>query len=212
METLKAEYQQAEDMLYSIRKHILAAAVIFILAALAGYFICSAVYRDSPEKIVEHLEILNGMINDKGVIDEQFNINPVLLFFNNFIAVFIAVGLGLIPFVFLPAITLSMNAVILGVMTAIMCAAGSGGLFEVVIMVLPHGIVELPALVISAALGFKLCCENSRMFLNRLDVLDLFVVIGEIIRVIVLVLLPLLLAAAIIETYITPALIAAFIN
>ena len=71
--------------------------------------------------------------------------------------------------------------------------------------ILPHGILELPALLVSFALGlylcwtlsYKICLQRERSFRLALK---------EVGRAYLLIVVPLLLAAAGTETYVTPVL------
>ena len=71
--------------------------------------------------------------------------------------------------------------------------------------ILPHGILELPALLVSFTLGlylcwtlsYKICLQRERSFRLALK---------EVGRAYLLIVVPLLLAAAVTETYVTPVL------
>jgi stage II sporulation protein M len=84
-------------------------------------------------------------------------------------------------------------------------AAGRSGLPVTLAALLPHGIIEIPAMAISAAIGLYLgYCILLRLFGRRLDVA------GEIVesaRVFVAWILPMLLVAAFVESYVTTALV-----
>jgi stage II sporulation protein M len=84
-------------------------------------------------------------------------------------------------------------------------AAGRSGLPVTLAALLPHGIIEIPAMAISAAIGLYLgYCFLLRLFGRRLDVA------GEIVesaRVFVAWILPMLLVAAFVESYVTTALV-----
>lgn len=70
---------------------------------------------------------------------------------------------GLIPFVPLSALALGTNALLLGAFAALYQHHGIG-LGVYFIGILPHGIFELPALILSCALGLLICrtgTENS---------------------------------------------------
>ncbi len=78
--------------------------------------------------------------------------------------------------------------------------------------ILPHGLLELPALIISFAVGLFVCGQVTRRLFRKdesaLHVWDCLVLIS---RVLLLVLIPLLAAAALIEAYITSVIASLFI-
>ena len=75
------------------------------------------------------------------------------IFENNALKTFLVMVLGL-AFGIVPAIFTLANGLILGIVTG--ATASKYGLFYVAVGTLPHGIVELPMVLISAAIGMKL--------------------------------------------------------
>ena len=72
--------------------------------------------------------------------------------------------------------------------------------------ILPHGVVELPTLVLFCAAGLYLCsCTTARVRGNK-DI-RLIPVLAQISTLFLWVILPLLAVAALIETYVTPQLL-----
>ena len=127
------------------------------------------------------------------------------LFFNNVIASLLSMLYGLIPFLPLSALALGMNALMLGAFAAIYQQQGIG-LGVYVLGVLPHGIFELSALILSCALGLLICRTGTERILKKSDT-PFFRRVLDCIRVFLTFSVPLLLVAALIETYVTPALL-----
>ena len=75
---------------------------------------------------------------------------------------------------------------------------------------LPHGIFELPALILAAALGLFLCRQMTRRCRHDETALPLPVCLTQIARVFLLLIAPLLAVAAVMEAYVTPLLIGLF--
>lgn len=73
---------------------------------------------------------------------------------------------GLIPFLPLSALALGTNALMLGAFAAIYQQQGIG-LGVYVLGVLPHGIFELSALILSCALGLLICRTGTERILKR---------------------------------------------
>ena len=104
---------------------------------------------------------------------------------------------------------LGFNALLLGLFAAyflnngISMLAYLGG-------ILPHGIFELPALVISLACGIYLCSRiNQYVRKNTRGMMA--PTLKNIVRVLTLTVLPLLAVAAAVEAYVTPAVMQFFL-
>ncbi|MCQ2550685.1 MAG: stage II sporulation protein M [Clostridia bacterium] len=129
------------------------------------------------------------------------------IFLNNLKASTMAVTIGIVPFIFIPGFNIASNGAVTG--AAIMKASTSLGVGPghlLIFGILPHGIFEIPALVIAASLGIILCREVTRGLLRkphkRLNEL-----LEEEARCFILMVVPLLILAAVVETYITPMLL-----
>lgn len=212
MEILKREYGEAWELLKQLKRYIMFSAGLFILAAVAAYFVAAAIYSDNAPLIKEHLEIFNNIIESSGISDEQGKIDVVALFFNNFRAAMMATGAGIMPFVFAPIFNCATNGAVIGIMLAILHSTDAGGIAELAVSILPHGIFEITALVLSIAFGLKLCSIVNGAVMYKRSYNDIFQYIAEMARATVLVMLPLLIAAAVIETYVTPICINHFIK
>lgn len=127
------------------------------------------------------------------------------LFFNNITASLLSMLYGLIPFLPLSALALGTNALMLGAFAAIYQQQGIG-LGVYVLGVLPHGIFELSALILSCALGLLICRTGTERIFKKSDT-PFFRRVLDCIRVFLTFSVPLLLVAALIETYVTPALL-----
>ena len=212
METMKKEYKNTFLFLKGIRKYIIITVILFIVFAIAGYFVSIQVYNDNTETIKEHIKMFQDMVEEKGVLNDDGNISVWHLFLNNFWATMMSVAFGAIPFLFLPTISLIVNSVILGGVSAMMKVMQLGGAFEMFISVAPHGIFEIPALLLGIALGLKFCREISALVLSKRSLTDFVSFFSEQVRAIILIIVPLLAVAAIIESYITPVLMEMFLK
>jgi len=77
--------------------------------------------------------------------------------------------------------------------------------------ILPHGIFEIPALVFSIACGVYLCRNMCRMVTNHPGKAPLLAVLEDLLRVMVMIVAPLTVAAAFVECYVTPVIMALFL-
>ena len=136
-----------KEYIFSLRRVVLAAFLVFIFAVLLGYF--SA--QSSPEEagiVLEQLrEMLEPMIETSSL--GQF----LIIFLNNSIIAFLAVILGLIFGIF-PFLVLFSNGSILGIIVYFTQVRNDW--LTILTLTLPHGIFEILAVILACAVGFKL--------------------------------------------------------
>ena len=206
VEFIIAEYKGVFAFLRRLARMVLLTAGFFLIAAVAVHFILTGIYHSEPEQLAMHREMLYTMMQSKDLIDDSGRISALALFFNNFIASGMSVALGAIPFLFLSAFTLGLNGALLGMVSAMISGEVPNIFYYLAVSIAPHGVFELPALFICGAMGMKLCLEVSARMLYRPRALPLFGLLGEMLRLMVLLVVPLLAAAAIVEAYLTPVL------
>ena len=176
--------------------------VIFFLCWAVSYF----VFYSNQDLTAGLFNTISQMFQENGVYTESGGISFFALLFNNIRASALMAILGIIPFLFLPAIILGYNAVIIGIACAFSMAMGTGVSF-LVLALLPHGIFEIPALILSAALGIYLCKELVKKLVGRSRLASFSGVFLSMLRFYLCVILPLLVVAALVETYFTPWLL-----
>lgn len=185
-----------------IKKAFFFISVIFFLLIAGGalyFYLNKALTMDL-------MQALSNMINSKDILDHQGNIQVWSLFKNNLQACTLAIGLGVLPFLFLCFLPLIVNALTVAIALAANLLAGSSVLFLIAALV-PHGIFEIPAILLSITLGFFLCKELMMKVLGDHKDVSLIDVIRHIMQLYIGWLLPLLMIAAFIESYLTPFII-----
>ena len=170
---------------------------VFVLMCVLGYFGFSLKIDAAQEIMRQFAE----MIDQKGIISDSGDIKVAALFLNNWKASGISLILGFVPFLFLPVFVLLTNSAVMG-------ASGGKILMNIVTGILPHGIFEIPALCISIAMGFQLCrfiCSKilDRGRLNSVSAGTFFI---NTAKVFLFIVTPMLIIAALVETYITPVI------
>ncbi len=117
----------------------------------------------------------------------------IKIFFNNiqasFFAIFIGIGFGIFPL-----ITAIINGYVVGFVSRY--AVNQQGIF-ILWKLLPHGIFEIPAIILSIGIGFKLGLELFKPF-KKMKFKYNFI---EAMRFFAFVVFPLLLIAAVIEGF-----------
>ena len=123
------------------------------------------------------------------------------LFVNNFEAC-ILLFLGGASFGILTLFIMSLNGIVIGSVTEIVSQGHSATFIAAAL--LPHGIFEIPAFIIAGALGF---CMAQSLIAEWYGAADTAADAGRLARIFLLYVLPLIAVAAVVEAFITPAII-----
>jgi stage II sporulation protein M len=185
--------QKDIEYIYSLKKYILAAAGIFFFMLIIGVLVSEL----NPASSGHLLEIMREAFSTITSLDPFSRM--IEIFKNNvrnsLLALVLGSGLGIVPFIVAAA-----NGLVLGMLTDFV-SRQQGALF-VLAAIIPHGIIEVPMVLISVGIGFRLG-HVVYMFLNgvRTDIkLEMMQGIWFYVRWVV----PLLFVAAFIESYVTP--------
>ena len=171
--------------------------MIFLISVLSGYLYAVLNPYESA-RVMQELSDELGWITD---------LDPVLIafviFLNNAFKSFLAIVLGV--FVIVPIMFIVFNGYILGI---VMCeSARIEGLLYVVAAILPHGIIELPMVLLCAALGTRLGVMVLSRIVGRISTEEILSELKLSVSFYFRWILPLLFVAAVIETFITPAVL-----
>jgi stage II sporulation protein M len=123
------------------------------------------------------------------------------LFVNNLEAC-ILLFLGGASFGILTLFIMSLNGIVIGSVTEIVSQGHSAAFIAAAL--LPHGIFEIPAFIIAGALGF---CMAQSLIAEWYGAADTAADAGRLARIFLLYVLPLIAVAAVVEAFITPAVI-----
>lgn len=182
--SLLKHYKLSWKFLKESKNYVYASLTIFILFALIGF--CFPTPHVLQEKLLEMIQELFAQFEGLTMFE-----TIGLLFANNLWVSFIAIILGAL-FGILPFFQAVTNGYLLGFVSKIV-VADTG--FLVLLKLLPHGIFELPAVIVSMGFGLKLGLDmfkKERWELLRKN-------FKEAMRFFIFVILPLLLIAGIIE-------------
>ena len=177
-------------------------AVAFLVLVVLSY-IAGRLFPEIPATILTYF---NEVVADSGIVRDDGSFSALALFGNNLRAMVLSTLYGFIPFLYLPALSMGVNAILLGMVASsvngqwLLLAAG----------ILPHGIFELPALCLSLAAGLCLC-QNINRYIRKNEKGIMKPLLLNILRVMGLVVIPLLVVAAIMESYVTPAVMQLFV-
>ncbi|EEG76712.1 stage II sporulation protein M [Dethiobacter alkaliphilus] len=184
-------------------------AVIFFIG---GTFLTYAALHQDPQALAMLEEAIFPVLEELG--EEVFTGHPLygalILFFHNLTASLQVILLGLILGI-PPLFSAIANGSVLGILAFQLGQEGVAVVPFLLAGILPHGIFELPAFLLSAAFGLKLGYHLVFPLpgLKRLEsVKNIFREIGGALPMIVI----LLAIAALIEVFITPAVLLYFFN
>lgn len=161
---------------------------VFVAASLAGF------YAPIPGK----KELLGYLMTSFGPF---LTLSPWRMFFyillNNSAKSFMVMLSGIL-FGLIPVMAVATNGYILGV--AYLFASGEVGYAKAAKMVLPHGLLEIPAVILSAAYGLWLGVTLARRIRQR-DMAEFGGQVRHAVRMFFLVAFPLFIVAAFIEAF-----------
>ncbi|MCC2683849.1 MAG: putative rane protein [Paenibacillaceae bacterium] len=135
---------------FRVMKHyFIAAAAVFITGLLLGYF-----YSDRFEIMIqEQLKGLEGLASTVSKTDKPQLWLFVIIFLNNWVksvfSIYIGFAFGVFPLFFL-----LLNGMILGYIGEMQAAQHQW--IKLLQGILPHGILEIPAIIIASAYGIRL--------------------------------------------------------
>lgn len=170
-------------------------AIAFLVITVLAY----AVGRLVPDVSNTVMTWFDNALSDSGIVQEDGSFSALALFGNNLRAMVFSVLYGFIPFLYLPALSLGVNAMLIGVLTSLM----QGRWLLLAAGLIPHGVFEIPALFLSLAAGLCLC-KNINTYIRRNEKGVMRPLLLNILRVMLLLLVPLLALAAVMEAYVTP--------
>ncbi|MGB2842010.1 MAG: stage II sporulation protein M [Halobacteriota archaeon] len=181
--------------LHSLRFYILFVSVLFVGSIVLGYMGFQSELFSEP---MEWIQELSENIKDSTQEYPSWLIFLAffaVIFLNNAFACFLDIILGPLIGIF-PMFSAFINGGLLG------WFAQKEGLI-VFLAIVPHGIFELPAFLLSAAIGLRL----GREVLKRKSERHLKKELGGGLKVFVILILPLLLIAALIESVLIVAIL-----
>ena len=181
---------------------IVALTFVALTAAFGAYFYLNP--ESGREILSAYLPKAQTVINDDGTLSYLGVLK------NNVFACAMCIGMGLVPFIFLPGFAILTNCMIIGALLGFGAASGvQSPLQAIVFGLLPHGIFELPGFFLSMAMGLYLCRTLTKKLLGRAREEKILSMLNGIAKTFVLVVIPLLIVAAVVESSITPMIMKA---
>ncbi len=182
-----------KNYLYSLRFFILFALVFFILATVSGYEAAG----NSPEQAVLIVEEFEQVFEP--ILKAHPLAQFILVFLNNAFSLIVTILLGII-FGIVPLLTLFFNGSLLGIFAFLW--QQEMPLTSLFLITFPHGIIEIPILLVGAAIGLKIGQTTLKKVFKKQGKIkpELSLALKFYLKI----LLPLLALAALIEIFISP--------
>jgi uncharacterized membrane protein SpoIIM required for sporulation/ABC-type transport system involved in multi-copper enzyme maturation permease subunit len=188
--------------LWSLRLPILVSAIALGLGSLAGASLAKE-FRLPPE-LVSFDKVSKGFVEGLQAARFYSTSGTVIIWLQNLRAVLIATLLGIFSFGILGLLVLMLPLAIIGYVAANVSLAGHSVLTFLVALVLPHGLLEIPAIILAGAailnLGATLTAPAHGKTIGEAWLLAL----AKWAKIMIGVVFPLFLLAALVEVFITP--------
>ena len=182
-----------------------------VAAAVAGY-VWVAMNADKVVQAFQSGDMAGVLNSGTGVPQADIAISFPMLWGHNLRAVGVILLLGLFSFGVLGVLIFLINTSVIGIVLALKGAMGISPLKLALFGILPHGIFEIPALILSSAavlyIGIALVTPRSHLTLGEV----LIDAIADWAKIGVGLVLPLLTIAAALETWVTPVLLHSMIK
>jgi stage II sporulation protein M len=199
MEWIRLQFSLLRDFYHrEFRQQVRVAAIAFLVVMVLG-FVAALLLPDMAAGVVASFA---DAIRQSGILDKDGMPGMWAIFANNLRATALSAVLGFVPYLYLSALPLGVNAGILGLFGGFYLNSGYS-LLTYLAGILPHGIFELPAVVLALAMGIYLC-RSTVDYMRRNTKGVMGPLIANMARLFVLIVVPLLLVASVLEVYVTP--------
>lgn len=199
--------EQIGGTLFDLRWPILIATMVLLLGVLLG--------NQQTQRFPFPVEALNWQNVEKGFVSGVEQFGPIRFFsigsvglvvYHNLRVIVLASVLGIFSFGVLGLTILMLPFGIIGYLTTIAAQGGIPPWKFLLAFVIPHGISEIPAIIISGAIILRLGATLVTPVPGRTIREAWIQSLAEWARILVFVVIPLLFLAAVLEIYITPRL------
>ena len=181
-------------------------AVSFLLLIMVGYTLAAM----CPESVDPLMRLFTGAAASAGMYQVKGGVLMATILSNNLLTLLVAISVGLIPLLHLSALSLGLNAMIIGALAAYYRRSGLG-LAAYLAGTLPHGVTEGAALVLACAAGLYVCRATTYAMLGRVDRRMVARTLGEVLRAYTHWVVPLLVLSAALEAFVTPLIFGRFL-
>lgn len=175
-----------------IKPYIIFSSLIFIFGVFGGYFFAQN-FHHQTEEIIKQLQSLYSPAKEEDSLGLF-----IFILENNITKLLAALILGIFAGL-IPLASVFVNGMLLGIFACVILEKSSWPFL--IAGILPHGIFEIPALILSTAIGIRIGAVAVRKLFGRKEkFIDEF---AKGLQFFISVVVPILFLAALIETYVT---------
>jgi len=213
-ETFKHEFiGQAHSILDWYRLEIpealgkmLLPTIVMVLSIAIGAYAGTVLAKDFPlpPKLLVLSKLNQGFIEGLDALRFFSAAGVSSVWLHNLRVVVIATFLGIFSFGVLAVLVLILPLVLISYVAANMALAGSSPILFLLALVLPHGILEIPAIILAGAAILSLGATPTAPADGKTIGEAFLLALGKSTKVVVGVVVPLFLGAALIEVFLTP--------
>lgn len=185
--------------------------IIGVAAIIAAYFYVDANIPNTvlpAEKLQETAKAIRGFL----VEDGSGGFSSAILFWHNLQAELVIMALGVFSFGVLSVVAFIGNFALIGGVLGAVRLVGVSPWLIFASGILPHGIVELPSIILLSAavlnMGLRLVTPEEGRSIGETMIVNF----ADVIKVLIAVCIPLLILAALIEANLTPRILLAVIG
>ena len=200
MSWIKDQYRQSFAFLRGALWPYFKNSTITFFVILLIFYAAGVLHPPVADAMISYFQ---SVIEQSEIVSDAGQISVLNLLANNLRAAALSMAYGIIPFLYLPALPIGMNAAVLGALAAYYQLAQQSMLLLLAGLI-PHGIFEIPALLIAFAGGLYLCRTVTSVLLRRETPIPFTEAVLALVRIYVTLILPLLIVASVVECYITP--------
>lgn len=182
------------------RRYITFIAFTFLLGAISGFFL----YKFFPDEITLLVSDITARLAELTRAVEAASLPGAIcmIFWKNFKVVLTCVASGLL-FGILPVFAVFSNGFFIGVAASHASSKGLNVPLLLLGSVAPHGIFEVPAVILGGVIGMRIGFNILALFRSRQTIAGVLRVLADAVMIMVLVIAPLLAVAASIEMTVT---------
>ena len=214
LSTLIGEYKGVLRFFKAYKRFWLTFTAVVLVLSVVACALMLNFFNKNSDALLEAINSVGEVFEGKSdiITDESGKISALGLFKNNVMAMFLVSLLGILPFIFASAFSLMVNIIIICITMTGGIALGAFDVWGAFLLIAPHGIFEIPALLVSSGLDIILCHYVSSKLISHGENPPLAsnLLALEFLRTLILVVVPLLLMASVAEAYLTPALFSLF--
>ena len=195
---ITASQQHLRAYIHRLRPYLTTSIVLFSIGAAIGLMIINQ-FPHLTDSIEDSLQAF--IKSFRGLPKLKL---AAAIFVNNSVKTFAVILLGIF-FGVVPTLFLIANGAALAVVLTL--STQSRGIGLSLLSVVPHGILELPAVFLGTAIGLMLGASFTRRLTTKSEI-SIGAELSQALKFFVILIVPLLMAAALVEAYVTSALLA----